>query len=216
MSKYIILLILIIIIFILVSHYIDYQRINTSINIQQSEHPLPDIIDLMLDKRQPSLFRYELELWDGFDLLIGQSYENIISVIKDNKILEYNCQKIYLKPFELPLTRKWDIKCHKTSKGWNEIGQKPIMENSYRHLISCFSGMATICLISPKHNIDISNKQNFKNEIADNTEKYEHITIPLRPSHMIYIPYGWYYYIYSGVVNEYCVLLDMKCITYFN
>jgi hypothetical protein len=214
--KYLILIIIIIAIFIVVSHYIDYNRINNEINIQQSEHPLPDIIDAMIEKRHPSLFRYELELWDGFDLLIGQSYEDIIEVLKDNKVLEYNCQKIYLKPFELPLTKKWDIKCHKTSKSWNELGQEPITETAYMHLLACFSGMATICLISPKHKKDIKKHKNFKDELVANPDKYDHITIPIRPCNMIYVPFGWHYYIYSGVENEYCVLLDMKCITYFN
>lgn len=203
-------------IFIIISHYIDYNRINNKLNIQQSEHPLPDIIDIMIEKRQPTLFRYELELWDGFDLLIGQSYDDIIDVLKDNKVLEYNCQKIYLKPYELPFTKKWDIKCHKTSKSWTDLGQKPIIENIYIHLLACFSGMATICLISPKHKKDIKKYKNFKDELVLNPDKYEHITIPIRPCNMFYIPFGWYYYIYSGIENEYCVLLDMKCITYFN
>ena len=218
MYKYLTLLFIIVLTFVIVSHYIDYKRINKTLNIQQSEQPLPDVIDLMLNKRQPTIFRYELELWDGFDLLIGQSYEDIISVIKDNKVLEYNCQKIYLKPFSLPLTKKWEIKCHKTSKTWNDLSLTPINENNYRHLVACFSGMATICLISPKHTDYISknSKKDFKKELEEKPDDYEYITIPLRPCHMIYIPYGWNYYIYSGLNEQYCVLLDMKCITYFN
>jgi len=214
--KYIGLVLFIVLLFILVSHYIDYNRINNDLNIQQSEHPIPEVINLMLEKKQPTMFRYELELWDGFDLLIGENYENIISVLKDNKILETNCQKLYLKPYELSLTKRWDIKCHKTSKSWNELNNNPIIENSYMHLIACFSGMGTICFISPKHKNEINNNKDFKNELTLNSDKYEHITIPLRPCNMIYIPFGWYYYIYSGVENEYCTLLDMKCITYFN
>jgi hypothetical protein len=223
--KYIILLFIIIILFILISHYIDYTRINNDIHIQQSEHPSNDVISIMLSKKQPSIFRYELELWDGYDLLIGQQYDDIIHVLKNNKVLEHNVQQIYLKPYELPLTRKWNIKCHKITKNWNDIDTMPHYEDSYLHLIACFSGIATICLISPKHKQDINtithnpkstNHKNFKKELETNSDKYEHITIPLRPCNMIYIPYGWYYYIYSGKIDEYIAIFDAKCITYFN
>lgn len=225
--KYIILIAVILILFILLSHYIDYTRINTEINIQQSEHPNNQVIDVMLSKKQPTIFRYELELWDGYDLLVGQQYEDIIDVLKNNKLLETNVQKIYLKPYELPLTKKWNIKCHKISKNWEDQDNMPICEDTFLHLVACFSGIATICLISPKHKNDINklnnpklskndNYKNFKKELENNSDKYEHITIPLRPCNMIYIPYGWFYYIYSGKEGEYCALFDAKCITYFN
>lgn len=224
-TKYIFLLLIVLILFILISHYINYTKINTEIHIQQSEHPNNNVIDIMLSKKQPTIFRYELELWDGYDLLVGQSYEDIIDVLKNNKLLESNVQNIYLKPYELPLTKKWNIKCHKIYKTWNDQDNTPIYEDKYLHLIACFSGIATICLISPKHNNDINkinndkthiNYKNFKKELENNSDKYEHISIPLRPCNMIYIPYGWYYYIYSGKLNNYCVLFDAKCITYFN
>lgn len=251
--KYIILVLIIIILFILISHYINNTRINDELNIQQSEHPNNDVINIMLSKKSPTIFRYELELWDGIDLLIGQQYDDIIEILKNNKTIEYNIQKIYLKPYELPLTSKWDIKCHKTYDTWNELNNKPIKEDSYLHLISCISGMATICLISPKHTNYINKHSNNFKQILENyndndnnndnnneleneninnnnekeekekekgkekgkeKEKLDYITIPIRPSNMIYIPYGWYYYIYSGKQNEYCVLFDAKCNTY--
>jgi hypothetical protein len=227
-TKYIIFIVIIIILFILLSHYLNYTQINHELIIQQSEHPINDVIDKMLAKKQPTIFRYEMELWDGFDLLLGQQYEDIIEVMKKNKVLESNVQQIYLKPYELPLTKKWNVKCHKTSKLWNELSTQPICEKSYLHLISCISGLAMICLISPRHTGEInklskSNKdikqilvENTENESIPDNKKWEYITIPLRPSNMIYIPYGWNYYIYSGVEDQYCVLFDAKCITYFN
>jgi hypothetical protein len=217
--KYIILIIITLILFILFSHYLDYNRINNDLNIQQSEHPTLEVIDLMLKKRQPTLFRYELELWDGFDLLIGQSYEDIISVMKNNKVLEYNCQNIYLKPYALPLTKNWNIKCYKIHTLWNDLDNTPTRENKYMHIVACLSGMATICLISPKHHKQIEKLKNTKIDIKDEIIKenqWDYITIPIRPCNMIYIPFGWYYYLYNGVENNYCVLLDMKCNTYLD
>jgi hypothetical protein len=264
--KYIVLLLIILILFILVSHYINNTRINEELNIQQSEHPNNEVINIMLSKKSPTIFRYELELWDGIDLLIGQSYEDIIEILKNNKIIEYNIQKIYLKPYELPLTRKWDIKCHKIYDTWNKLDNKPTKEDSYLHLISCISGLATICLISPKHTNYInqhshtfknilenyndndyknkkesneesnkesneesnkesneesnkesnkeSNEESNKESNKESNEEFDYITIPIRPSNMIYIPYGWFYYLYSGKENEYCVIFDAKCKTY--
>ena len=53
-------------------------------NIQQSKHPNTKVISTMLNKKQPSIFIQEISLWDGIDLLIGYSYDNIKETFENN------------------------------------------------------------------------------------------------------------------------------------
>jgi hypothetical protein len=218
MIKYIIALFIFLLIFIFISHNINNKRINTELNIQQTEHPDINMISLLQGKKLPTVYLYELELWEGFDLLIGEEYETIKEVL-DNKEA-FNKLKYYLQPFNLPLTTKWDISFHKTEEGWNDLPPQPIKELSYNHLIANFSGLMMLCLFNPSPenleilNFDLRNPEwpNIK-EILSNeetTQKLEYIIIPIRPSNMVYIPYGWYYWLYNGIDDKYCCYLDCK------
>ena len=42
-----------------------------------------------------------------------------------------------------------------------------------------------------------------------------YLTIPIRPGHVMYLPYGWYYYIYCGQENTSCVYMDLQNKTWF-
>jgi hypothetical protein len=215
MINYIFAFLLFLLIFILISHHINNKRINTELQIQQTEHPDVNMISVLYNKKLPTVYLYELELWEGFDLLIGEEYETIKEVL-DNKEA-FNKLKYYLQPFNLPLTTKWDIKLHKTEIGWNNLSQQPIKERHYNHVICNFSGLMMICLFNPsKDNLEILNfdfRGDFPliKDILSNDEtaqQLEYIIIPIRPSNMIYIPYGWYYWIYNGIDNKYCCYLD--------
>ena len=52
----------------------------------------------------------------------------------------------------------------------------------------------------------------YRQYLLQNGEKdsVEYITIPIRPCHVISIPYSWYYFIYCGEENNYCSYLDIK------
>lgn len=210
----------IICLFIVISHNLQRKKINTELKIQQIEHPDDEVIDIMLKNKQPTIFLYELELWDGIDLLIGQEYEVIKEVLSDKEA--FNQLNHYLQPFNLPFSKnKWDINLIKNSDNWEKLLQKPKKEESYNHLIANFSGLMMICLFNPsKENLKILNENNnIKNilETPDNplSNQIDYIIIPIRPSNMLYIPYGWYYWIYSGSNggennegNDYCCYID--------
>ncbi len=227
---YIYLVILAIIFTFLISHYLNYTKINTtgSIDIQQTEQPAPAVIDKMLATKLPSIFMYEIELWDGFDLLIGYPYDAISAVFKDNKDLVKILKSEYLAPFALPLTRDWHIGLNNLTVTWHGLSTKPTRETSYNHLIANFSGLLMVCLIHPN-----SSKQIKTYNIQDtpfpkhlesqqpgdpnipNLSNINYLTIPVRPGHVMYIPYGWYYYIYCGQENTGCVYMDLVNKTWF-
>ena len=219
---YFILVIILLLSYLILSHYKNFTKVNNELNILQTEHPDPDTIDLLLQKKQPLIFYYEIELWDGYDLLIGQEHSDIEEVLKDNTKLITTLKSIYLKPFALPLTRDWKVSLQQQSFTWENLPHSekqsftPTIQNYYMRLIGCLSGYMMICLISPKHNTAIQkikdSKIDFRQYLIQNGEKdnVEYITIPIRPCHVIYIPYGWNYFIYCGEENSYCSYLDMK------
>jgi hypothetical protein len=220
MIIYVIMLFIFLAIFILVSHNINNKRINTNLEIQQTEQPNNKMITLLQNKKLPSIYLYELEIWDGFDLLIGEDY-NIIKEVLDNKeaLSKLN---YYLKPFELSFTTKWDITFHKNNTNWEHLPSNPIKEIYYNHLIVNFSGLMMVCLFNPNMaNIKvIENSENNNSEIKENVKdiladenkikstKLEYIIVTVRPSNMIYIPFGWYYWIYNGINDKYCCYLN--------
>ena len=223
---YLSLLIILVLAYLLLAHYKNFTKINPELNILQTEHPDPDTIDLLLEKKQPTIFYYEIELWDGYDLLVGQKHEDIQEVIKDNSNLIKTLKTTYLKPFALPLTRDWNVGLQLQSYSWTNLPHTdkqpftPTYQSNYMRLLGCLSGYMMICLISPKHQHAIQKIKNakidFRTYLTENGEKdsVEYITIPIRPCHVISIPYGWYYFIYCGEENSYCSYLDMKNITW--
>lgn len=219
MIKYIFILFIFLAIFILVSHSINNKRVNTELKIQQTEHPDINMISLLQSKKLPTVYLYELELWEGFDLLIGEDYETIKEVL-DNKEA-FSKLKYYLQPYNLPLTTKWDITYHKNNTEWEQLPEQPVKETSYNHLLVNFSGLIMICLFNPvKENLALldrlgeTNETNIKEIIQDEEQikktGLEYIIVPIRPSNMIYIPYGWYYWVYNGIQDKYCCYLDCK------
>lgn len=213
---YVLIILSILLLFILLSHRINNRRIYGDLKIQQVEHPNENVLNIMLKNKKPTIFLYELELWDGFDILIGESYENIKEVLKNKKV--FSKLNYYLVPFTLPLTIKWDINLYKNTKNWEELQNNPYEETTYNHLIANFSGLMMICLINPSNeNLKkINNSNNIKSILMDHnkSEQLDYIIIPIRPSNLIYIPYGWYYWIYSGQHNSYCCYIDFINYTY--
>lgn len=262
-----ILLAIVILAFIL-SHYRTFTRINSELRIQQTEHPDNDTIYTLVSNKLPTLFLYDVELWDGFDLMIGYPYEEIKAVLKDNNKLIRQLKKLYLAPFAAPLTRDWSVELKRNGQMWSDIpsDMQAIREECYGgHYIAALSGLLCVCLINPttanniwltqnttsymnlndlknktktakyfidysgQHNNDHNSNANEDDNNNNNGSKsstpeaydesgkghvglaeIEYITIPVRPSHMLYIPYGWHYYLYCGQEGSYACYLDLK------
>jgi hypothetical protein len=238
-GTYITLALSILFLFLAFSHFMNYTKItNEPLSILQSEHPIPEVIENMMAKKQPIIFLYELELWDGVDLLIGYPHDEISTVLKDNKELIKTVKTIYLRPYALSFTKDWLITLENKTDTWDILPSTPSREQSYGHFIACLSGLMVVCLIHPLKNtkpntnananpnianIDtsipdmIKSGYDFKTALATETcEVFDYITVPVRPSNMIYIPYGWYYWVYCGQTGSYCSYLDMYNQTWFS
>jgi hypothetical protein len=214
----------------------NYTKItNEPLAILQSEQPVPDVIESMMEKRQPIIFLYELELWDGIDLLIGYPYDEISAVLKDNRDLIRAIKTTYLRPFSLSFTKDWKITLENKTDTWDVLPATPLKETAYGHFIANLSGLMVICIIHPtkinksgpsvpelfKAGFDfktaLTTQQDSDSETADvsTKDKFDYITVPVRPSNMIYIPYGWYYWVYCGQTGSYCSYLDIYNLTWF-
>jgi hypothetical protein len=232
-GTYIGLALTILFLFILFSHFMNYTKItNEQLSILQSEQPVPDVIESMMAKKQPIIFLYELELWDGVDLLIGYPHEEITGVLKDNRELIKTIKTVYLRPYSLSFTKDWKITLESKTDTWEQLKPIPTRENSYGHFVGNLSGLMVVCLIHPNKLTKtgpsiaemIKTGTDFKTILAseqastDSTPPepvFDYITVPVRPSNMIYIPYGWYYWIYCGQSDSYCSFLDIYNITWF-
>jgi len=233
-GTYITLAICILFLFLAFSHFMNYTKItNEPLSILQSEQPVPEVIENMMAKKQPIIFLYELELWDGVDLIIGYPHDEITAVLKDNKDLIKTIKTVYLRPYSVSFTKDWLIKLETRQTGWDELPSQPTREQSYTHLIANLSGLMVICLIHPSKinktgstipeliqsgfdfKTALANQQTLTVAADDNTNQFDYITVPVRPSNMIYIPYGWYYWIYCGQTGSYCSYLDIYSQTWF-
>lgn len=239
-GTYITLAIIILFLFLAFSHFMNYTKItNEPLSILQSEQPIPEVIENMMAKKQPIIFLYELELWDGVDLIIGYPQDEIGAVLKDNKELIKTIKTVYLRPYALSFTKDWLIKLETRKTGWAELPPTPTREQSYTHLIANLSGLLVVCLIHPskinksgptipeliKAGFDfktaLAGQQDTEQLPANSTsngngDKFDYITVPVRPSNMIYIPYGWYYWVYCGQPDSYCSYLDIYNQTWFS
>lgn len=202
-----------ILIFIIIAHKISHYKKNDNLQINQAEHPDSNVITLLINKKLPTIFIDELSLWEGIDLMIGLEYNEIKNLLKNKKINDII--KTYLKPFTLPFTISWNISLKKNTTTWETLPNKPIYQNNINSYIASLSGLCMIILFNPsKDNTTIISKdKNIKQllENEHNTETIDYITIPLRLANMIYIPYGWWYYIYNGSnENSYCTYLELN------
>ncbi len=139
-----------------------------------------------------------MELWDGVDELIGYPANEIIDVFKNNQLLISNIKKIYLKPYTLPLTKDWNINLKSNSTVWDKLPGKPLIQQDYNYYVANLTGLMMVCLISPKHKSVINDDfMKLMSSSDSNNTQLDYITIPVRPSNMLHIPYGWDYYLYS-------------------
>ena len=215
--SYILIGIFLISLFIVISHNMANKRINPELKIQQTEHPDLAMISLLLDNKLPTIFLYELELWDGIDLLIGEEYDTINEVVSNKDVIK--TLQYYLKPYSLPLSLNWKLSLEKSEKQWEDLDSQPLKQTNTNQYFVNFSGLMMVCLINPsKSNLEIlKNEKNIKSILTneENVNNLEYIIIPVRPSNMIYIPYGWYFWIYNGVADSYCCYLDCNNKTFF-
>lgn len=209
---YLLLIFIIIFIFIIISHKTENFRVNNELKIHQTEMADVNTIILLLKKKQPVIFIDEIGNWHGIDLLIGQEYEIIEEIIK-NKDVQNNL-RYYLEPFKLSFSSSWSINVVKNIENWESLPLKPYRQLNKNNYIGAISGLTMIFLINPSEtNKKIINENENIKKLFENEEKskeLDYILIPLRLGNLIYIPYGWYFWIYNGLDEKYCCYLDLN------
>lgn len=204
-------IIIIIFIVLLYSQKLVYSRINNDMNILQTYEPSPETLFNLYNQNQPIIIQQELQYWDGFELLLGLDYETIKMLTTENTDEILTIIKGNLQFHNNIFSYNWTIDIKKITLDYNS----PIFvvkQNNLLQLFSTISGEARIILICPKEKEklgkfinNVSDKDITEELNKDNTD-LEYIEIVVREGNMIFIPYNWFYFIYSN--EEETILLD--------
>lgn len=200
-----------------------YQRENNEMNILQIYDPEPENLFNLYNNNLPIIIQSELQNWDGFNELIGINYDMIKSVINENLEDILTIIKGNLQFHNNIFSYNWNIDVKKITFNYDS----PIFmiqQNNLLQLFSTITGEARIILMNPEHHSKLGN---FKNNVSDKdiTEeinkpdtKLDFIEIILREGNMIYIPYGWHYFMYgnnfinndtnNNDINDETIILD--------
>ena len=208
---------LLIILFIILFSYCHISRLKTLTNelkILQVIDPDSNIIYDLLDKHQPIILQKELFYWKEFNNFIGQSLFNIKHEIALNTTINYSEYiKNNIDIYNLPLSYDWNIDIRNVALD-NTSAIFFIKQNNYMQLFGCISGEMRIIITTPDQCKFIEPFVNLVSSIDAtpilNKEPMElnFIEIIIRQGNIIYIPYGWCYFIYKNSQNEECVIVD--------
>jgi hypothetical protein len=216
MFRYIASLIILFIIFFLYVHIIKLKEINNHLDIIQVHDPDPDLAYELLSHNQPIVLQKELAFWKDFNKLLGESLATIKQSISEHPEIDYSTSiKMNLEPYNLALSYDWLIDIRQVALD-DSNGIFFIKQNNYLQVFGCMSGQFRIIITPP----DQANKlEPFTNNVSsvDSTKlldtdplELNYIEIIVRQSNLIYIPYGWHYFIYNpgAASSTECVILD--------
>ena len=206
----------IILFFILFSycHISRLKTLNNELKILQVVDPDENIIYELFDKHQPIVFQKELFYWKEFNKLIGKSLFDIKNDIAINTELNYSEYiKNNIDIYNLPLSYDWNIDIRNVAFD-NKSAICFIKQNNYMQLFGCVSSEMRIIIATPDQYKSLEPFVNMVSSI-DATQildkepmELNFIEIIIRKGNVIYIPYGWFYFIYRSQSNEECVIID--------
>jgi len=214
--NYITALVVILIILFSYCHISKLKTLNNELKILQVVDPDYDIIYNLLDKHQPIVLQREIFYWKEFNSLIGESLSDIKKTISINTTINYSEYiKNNIDLYNLSLSYDWNIDIKNILLD-DKSAIFFIKQNNYMQLFGCVSGEMRIIITSPDQAVFLSPFTNMVSSIDAtsllNKEPIElnYIEIIVRQGNMIYIPWGWCYFIYNGRghSNEECVLVD--------
>lgn len=176
---------------------------NNSMDITQVNLPESDLLFELYHDKLPIIFQHELDDWDGISALIGRNFQEITTIVQENREDVLSIVKGYLQFHEPLLSMNWDINFQEIVYTFNS----PIFmiqEMNYLHLIGNITGEVRIILIPPNEHQKLEtfsnnvSTQNITEILNKDTPPFEFIEIVLREGNMIYIPYKWHYFIYKA------------------
>ena len=214
--RYIILLITIFIIFFIYCHSSQLKKINNELKILQVTDPEPNLIFELFDNHQPIVFQQELYFWKEFNSLIGMSLVDINHIITTNKNINYSEYiKNNIEIYNLPLSYDWNIDIRNITL--NESSAIFfVKQNNYMQMFGCVTGEFRIIIATPDQSLLLEPLSNMVSTIDAtsilNKEPLEinYIEVIVRKGNMVYVPWGWFYFIYNGSHNNECVIVDCE------
>lgn len=209
-----------IIVIIIIVIYIGYNNIskikiiNNELKILQTFDPEPEMIKELLNNHQPIVIQKEIMFWKQFKLLLSKELDYIKNEIATNKEINYSeIIKKNLEVYNLPLTYDWNIDIRNILFDF-QSAIFFIKQDNYMQLFGCVSGEMRIIIAPPDQSKYLEPIQNLVSTIDAtailNKEPMEinYVEIIVRQGNMIYIPWGWFYFIYNGNNKNECVIID--------
>jgi hypothetical protein len=188
--------------------------INNELKILQTFDPAPEMIKELLDNHQPIVIQKEIMFWKQFKLLLGKELDHIKNEIATNKEINYSeIIKKNLEVYNLPLTYDWNIDIRNINLDY-QSAIFFVKQDNYMQLFGCVSGEMRIIIAPPDQSKYIEPIMNLVSTVDAtpilNKEPIEmnYIEIIVRQGNMIYVPWGWLYFIYNGNNQKECVIID--------
>ena len=180
-----------------------YTKKNNEMNILQVFDPHPDTLFNLYNRGLPIVLQKEIQGWDGFEMLLGLDYETIKDVVKENMediltIVKGNLQfhnNIFSFDWKIDITMiPFDI----------NSPIYPVKQANMIQLFGTISGEVRVILFNPACEkylgkfVNNVSSIDIKSEIEKDNTEMNFIEIILREGNMIYIPFGWFYFIYGN------------------
>jgi hypothetical protein len=180
-----------------------YTKKNNEMNILQIYDPDPDTLFDLYQQCLPIIIQKELQNWDGIDLMIGLDYNTIETTIQDNMDDILTIIKGNLQFHNNILSYDWKVDLTVITTNINSPIY-PIHQVNLLQLFATVTGEARIVIFCPKTEKYLKpftnnvSSINIKPEIEKDETDIDFIEVVLREGNLIYIPYGWYYFIYGN------------------
>jgi hypothetical protein len=215
MYKYLAALVILFLVFFFYVHIARITDVNNHLDILQVQDPDPQLAYELLSHNQPIVFQRELAFWKDFNKLLGKPLEEIKSTIIANPDINYSTSiKTNLEPYNLPLSYDWLIDIRPVVLDDNN-GIFFIRQVNYLQMFGCMSGQFRIIITPPDQSSKLEPFTNYVSSVDAtkmlNAEPMElnYIEIIVREGNLVYIPWGWHYFIYRpSTLDGNSVILD--------
>ncbi len=191
---------------ILITQRNIYTKKNNDMNILQVFDPDPDTLFDLYQQGLPTIIQKELQNWDGIDLLLGLDYNTIKTTVQDHMNDVLTIIKGNLQFHNNVLSYDWKIDLTLVETNINSP-IFPVRQANILQLFATVTGETRIILFSPDMEKELEPFTNnvssvdIKSELEKDDTKMNFIEIVVREGNLIYIPYGWHYFIYGNHID---------------
>jgi hypothetical protein len=228
MLKYILALIILLSVLFVYCHVAKLTEVNNHLDIIQVNDPDPEMIIELLDDHHPIIMQREIHFWKSINKLIGKPLTEINTIISSSSSISNITPPITppitptmitesiknnLDPFNLPLSFDWNIDIRNVVLD-DSAGVFFISQNNFMQCIGCITGEFRIILATNDQRSKVEPFSNYVSsinatEILDKDPmEMNFIEVIVREGNIIYIPWGYLYFIYKPTTCPECVIVD--------